>query len=92
MEIRHDEHDKKGSFLIEENGEQLGRLDYKSSPGRITIYHTEIDKSLRGEGLGQDLVGSAVKFARENSLRIVATCPYAKKLIEETPEFRDVLA
>lgn len=92
MEIQHEHHDGKGSFLIEENGEQLARLDYTSSPRKISIYHTEVDKKLRGEGIGQDLVASAVKYARENDLKIVATCPYAKKLIEENAEYNDILA
>ncbi len=92
MEIRHEEQNKKGSFIIDEKGERLAQLDYRSSAeGEITIYHTEVDEKLRGEGIGEDLVAAAVKFARENNLKIVATCPYAKKVIEENEEFRDIL-
>jgi predicted GNAT family acetyltransferase len=41
---------------------------------------------------GEDLVEAGVKFARENSLKIVPNCPFAKKVIDETPEFQTVLA
>ncbi len=93
MNIKHEEHKKKGTFFIDENGERLAELAYsKSEPSEITIFHTEVSEKLRGEGIGQDLVAEAVSFARRNKLKIVATCPYAKKLIDRTPEFKDVLA
>lgn len=93
MEIRHEEQKKKGAFFVEEDGERLAELAYfKSAPGQITIYHTEVREKLRGEGIGQDLVSAAVQYARENNLKIVPTCPYTKKVIDRTPEFHDVLA
>ncbi len=64
----------------------------KSGDGIMTIDHTEVDESLRGEGIGEDLVAEGVKYARENNLRIVATCPFTRKVINETPAFHDVLA
>ena len=76
MRIEHKEEKKKGVFFIEENGERLAELAYfESAPDEITVYHTEVSDKLRGEGIGQDLVGAAVSFARENKLKIVPTCP-----------------
>lgn len=93
MEIRHETQAKKGMFFVEEDGKRLAELAYLTSgPGQITIYHTEVDEKLRGEGIGQDLVAEAVKHARENKLKIVPKCPYAKKVIDRTPEMQDVLA
>ena len=93
MKIEHDEADTKGNFFINENGDRLAELAYtRSSTGEMTIYHTEVSPKLRGEGIGQDMVAEAVKFARDNDLKIKATCPYAKKLIDKTPEYKDVLA
>jgi len=92
MEIQKKETESGGKFFIEENGKQLALMTYKKSGGVITIDHTEVDSNFRGEGLGEDLVKAGVKFARENDLKIVATCPFAKKVIDETPDFRDVLA
>lgn len=93
MQIQHEEHGRKGAFFIDENGEWIAELTYfKSAPGQITIDHTEIDEKLRGEGIGEDMVREAVKFARENRLKIKPVCPFTKKVIDETPEFQDVLA
>ena len=93
MEIQREEAENKGKFFIEENGKQLALMTYKKSGAdKIVIDHTEVDESLQGEGIGNDLVEAGVKFARENDLKIVATCPFAKKVIDETPEFQDVLS
>jgi predicted GNAT family acetyltransferase len=91
MEIKRDEHGKKGAFYIEENGEWLAEMTYfKSGGNEITIDHTEVDERLRGENIGEDLLAEAVKYARENGLKIKATCPYAHKVLAHTPEYADV--
>lgn len=91
MEIHREENEDKGSFFIEENNEKIALMTYKKSgAGKITIDHTEVDVNFRGEGFGKDLIAEAVKFARENNLKIAATCPYAKKVFEETSGFQDV--
>ena len=91
MQIQRDEHGRKGAFYIDEEGEWIAELTYFTNNGVMTIDHTEIDEKLRGEGIGQDMVKAAVEYARENDLKINAVCPYAKKVIERTPEFQDIL-
>jgi len=93
MEIEHKEKGRKGTFFIEENAELIAELQYfTSAPGEITIYHTEVGEKFRGEGIGHDLVAAAVNYAREKGLKIVPKCPYAAKVINETPEFQEVFA
>lgn len=93
MQIERQEHGRKGAFFIDEGGEWVAELTYfKSAPGQITIDHTEVDEKYRGESVGEDLIKAAVEYARENSLKIRPVCPYAKKIIDETPEYQDVLA
>lgn len=93
MEIRHVDNKKKGSFEVQVDGEKMGELQYfVSSPGQITIHHTEVDEKLRGQHVGDKLVEAAVEFARAEGLKIVPTCPFAKKVIDRTPKFQDVLA
>lgn len=93
MNIQNQEHGAKGAFFIEEDGEWVAEMTYlKSGEGVITVDHTEVDASLEGKGVGKKLVKAAVEFARKNNLKIVAQCTFAKKIIDETPEFQDVLA
>lgn len=91
--INREEHGKKGAFFIEENGEWLAEMTYvRAGESKIIIDHTEVDDSLKGNGVGKDLVAEGVKFARENNLKIVATCTFAKAELEKHPEYADVLA
>jgi len=91
MEIQRDEHGQKGAFYIDEDGEWIAELTYVKDNGIMTIDHTEIDEKLRGERIGEDMVRAAVEYARANGLKIRALCPYAKKVIDRTPEFQDVV-
>ena len=93
MGIKREEKKKKGEFMFEESGKKVAELAYcKSAPGEITIYHTEVAEKLRGKDIGKKLVEAAVKYARDNDLKIVAQCPFAAKVIARTPKFQDVLA
>lgn len=80
-----------GEFYIKRSGEKVARLQYfHSRPGQINIYHTEVDGKLSGQGVGKQLVAAAVQYARSQSLSVVATCPFAKKVLDETPGFQSV--
>ena len=92
MDILHDDGEK-GEFYIEEGGERQARLQYfHSRAGEINIYHTEVTEELAGRGVGKQLVKAAVEYARANALKIIASCPFASKILGATPEYRDVLS
>jgi predicted GNAT family acetyltransferase len=38
------------------------------------------------------MVSAAVEYARENDIKIVPVCPFVKEIIDETPEYQDVLS
>ena len=87
MEIQREEHGKRGAFFIDEGGEWIAEMTYVKS-GEITIDHTEVDKKLRGENIGEDLVSAAVEYARKNGLKVKATCSYANKVLKPTQIFK----
>ena len=91
MVILHKEDGNKGSFYLEENGEQVAEMVYRKESGRMVIEHTEVDESLRGKNVGFQLVENGVEYAREQHLKIVSLCTFAKKVIDETESFQDVL-
>ena len=93
MDIQRDEHKRKGAFYIDQDGEWVAELSYvRTGENIMVIDHTEVEESLREKGIGEDLVAEAVKFARENGMKIKPDCPFARKVIESNPEFQDVLA
>lgn len=58
----------------------------------MIIQHTEVDPDLQGTGTARRLVLAAVDYARQESMKIVPVCPYAKAyLLKHRERFRDVL-
>ena len=90
MDIKHIELSGRGALVIKRDHERIAELTYKRDGDTINIYHTEVDKSLRGQGVGEKLVAEAVKFARENNLKISASCPYASKVLGRSDQYADV--
>lgn len=92
MQIQHRDSATKGAFFIEENGTRVGTMTYvHAGPGKIIIDHTEVHASQEGKGIGKLLLNAAVKFARENDLKILPVCPYAKHVMEKSDEYKSVL-
>lgn len=91
MQIHHDTAETKGSFYIEREDKRVAEMTYsKAGPERIIIDHTEVSDEARGEGLGKKLVYHAVEYARENDLKILPLCPFARSVFSKNPEIRDV--
>jgi predicted GNAT family acetyltransferase len=84
--------DRKGNFYISVNGKQEGIMTFVfAGPDKIIIDHTEVNSEYNGKGFGKKMVSKAVEFAREKNIKIIPLCPFAKKVFDKTPEFRDVL-
>jgi predicted GNAT family acetyltransferase len=92
MNINRTENNGRGKFFIEEGGYILAEMTYRwDGPDRIIIEHTEVGPELKGIGAGKRMVAEAVKFARDNGVKIIPHCPFARSILEKTPEYRDVL-
>jgi len=92
MEIKQKNDSKKGMFYIEHDGKIVAEMTYVwAGTGKIIIDHTHVNESLKGKGAGKQMVNKAVEFARENALKIVPLCPFAKSVFDKTPEYGDVL-
>lgn len=92
MDITHKSEGNKGKFFIEKDGKIIAEMTYVwAGDTRIIIDHTEVDASLKGQGVGKKLVAEAVKFARDKGIKIMPLCPFAHAVFEKEKEFNDVL-
>jgi predicted GNAT family acetyltransferase len=55
------------------------------------IDHTEVDDSLKGQGIGKKLLLKIVEKARNSKVEILPLCPYAKHAFEKDESIQDVL-
>ncbi len=62
-----------------------------SEEGCIVITHTRVSEELRGQRIGQLLLGKMVDFAREENKKIIPVCPYAKGELLKNKAYEDVL-
>lgn len=92
MELKHTQGINRGVFYLEENGARIAHMDYIfSGEKRFIIEHTVVNPGNEGKGLGRKLVEAAVAFARKEHYKIVPVCSYAKKVLESSAEYNDVL-
>lgn len=92
MEIQHKDNGKKGAFFMEQHGEIVAEMTYVwTGKTGIIIDHTNVDVKLKGQGAGKKLVIKAIEFARENGLKIMPLCPFAKSVFDKEIAYRDVL-
>lgn len=93
MEILQQQKENKGSFYVEENGKVVAEMTYSVvNPSLIIIDHTEVDDSLKGKGAGLKLLNKTVEYARENNIKIIPLCPFAKSVFDKKhEEYKDVL-
>jgi predicted GNAT family acetyltransferase len=93
MDIQHKEDQQSGQFFIEQEGKRVALLVYdKADDNRLVIEHTEVDKSLRGQKIGYELVHSTIQYARNNGLKVLPICPFARKIMERNADWSDVAA
>lgn len=83
---------KKGFFFIDVDGKQEAVMTFVfAGDDKIIIDHTEVKPGNEGKGFGKKMVTKAVEYARENGIKIIPLCPFAKSVFDKVTEFRDVL-
>ena len=92
MDILQEDNGKKGHFYIEAEGREAAGMYYVWAGEKMIIEHTDVDDAYGGRGLGKQLLVAAVKYARDNNIKIIPLCPFAKAMFDKTPEYRDVLS
>ena len=82
----------KGMFFVGEEENILAELTYNmQSKNKMIMEHTEVGDELRGNNVGLQLVLAAVVYARNNNIKIIPLCPFARAVFRKKKELQDVL-
>jgi len=62
-------------------------IDYRKSPGEVSMLHAEVPPQLGGRGVGSALVQGAVRLARAEGLQIKPYCSFIAAAMRRHPEW-----
>lgn len=80
-----------GRYVTIVDGHEAEMTYSRAGETRIIIDHTGVPRELGGRGIGKALVKAAVEDAREEGFKIIPLCPFAKAVLDKTPEWQDVV-
>lgn len=93
MLIKKEETGSKGAFVAYEENKKIGEMSYSiAGTDKIIVDHTEVAPEQKGKSIGKILLQKVVEHARDNNLKIIPLCPFAKAMFEKNVDIRDVLA
>lgn len=88
------------SVVFEENlnrsaaykdGNLIGECEFDVNDNKWNIVHTGVRPAFEGQGIAKRLLKKVVEQARLKNVKIVPICSYARKVLENKEEYKDVL-
>ena len=70
---------------------QTAIAEYRLADNVMTLTHTFVPPSLRGQGIATDLARAIVEYARAQQLSIVPQCPFMAAYFQRNSDAKDVL-
>lgn len=89
-EVRNNEEASRYELVLE--GRVVGVADYRDVGDHLVFPHTEIERALRGQGLGNQLIKGALDDVRRLGRTVVPTCWAVADYIAENPGYADLVA
>ncbi|MGQ7185759.1 GNAT family N-acetyltransferase [Escherichia sp. HC-CC] len=84
MEIR-EGHNK--FYINDEQGKQIAEIVFVPTGENLAIIeHTDVDESLKGQGIGKQLVAKVVEKMRREKRKIIPLCPFAKHELNDAED------
>lgn len=66
-------------------------VEYSLNEKEMNLYHTYTPPQLRGKGLAEKVVRTAIEYAKENSLKVIPSCSYVAVFMQRHPEYSELL-
>jgi predicted GNAT family acetyltransferase len=67
-------------------------LEYDAVDAKTLDYHhTFVPRELRGGGIASQLTEYALRYARDNGLKVRPTCPFVASYVQRHPEFQPLV-
>jgi predicted GNAT family acetyltransferase len=91
VKLKLDEQQRRGAFVIDDQGKQLAEMAIAITGNQLIVYHTEVAPEAEGTGMAKLLLTAMVSHARNHHLKVVALCPYVHAQFKRHPQdYEDV--
>jgi hypothetical protein len=85
-------HEPAAHRFVARTGGVAAVLEYDLVDAKTLDYHhTFVPQELRGGGIASQLTGYALRYARDNGLKVRPTCPFVASYIQRHPEFQPLV-
>lgn len=92
IEIKQIASGTKGYFGAFYGNKGAGRMSYTfAGETKMILDHTEVNEAYRGKNIGKRILMEVVEYTRQNKIKIIPLCPFAKSIFEKVESIRDVL-
>jgi len=93
--LLHEAHGDRGDFCMDRRGARVAETTYDLpafGDSRIRIEHTQVNASLRGNGIARQLLAAAVAWPGQTDTTITAACSYLTTRFATGRSIRAMLA
>jgi predicted GNAT family acetyltransferase len=72
-------------------GDHIAFIEYKQSPDKITLIHTEVPPQLEGKGAATAIIEKTLDYIEKNNFKLVPVCPLVVAYIKRHPEWERIV-
>lgn len=92
MEFLRTDDGKRGIVQAIDGAIEAGAMTYTwAGEDKIIIDHTEVSEIYGGQGIGKKILEHIIDWARQEKVKIIPLCPFAKAQFDKNDSFKDVL-
>lgn len=88
MEVIHDKENRR--FIMDVAGQQA-RVDYILQQGKMRLVYSEVPPSLRGKGVGRELVEGTFEKLTQEGYTAVAVCSFIRLVARRSAKWKDII-
>ena len=78
-------------FELNING-SFAFIEYRESPGKITLVHTEVEPLLEGKGAATAVIEKTLEYIEQKNLKLIPICPLVVAYLKRHPDWKRILA
>ena len=76
----------KGAFQLIRKDKPVAEMAVGIQGDVLTVYHTEVNEALQGQGLASALFSKMLAYAQEHRLKVDPKCSYVRARFQKDPE------